>query len=493
MMVKHFKCTLVSDIVLNSKLATEGNMTTLDYISGSNFLGIVAAKLYKKLPCADAYSIFHSGEVSFGDATISVCNEISYPVPFDFMMEKGKEKLGENEVYYLQHLLNKDNHPKDKYGFKKQLKQKRTGYFSQSHKIVSNLEKTFAIKSAQDAEERRSKEGAMFGFESLKKGQSFIFSVKFKEDRFIEQVTKALTGQNRIGKSKSAEFGQIDIKVIEKEPEKIESFENGKCSLVYLQSNLCVFDEFGQPTFQPTAKDLGFNGTIDWSKSSVRTYSYSPWNGKRNTTDTQRNCIAAGSMFFIDGKNEGDKLSVGAFQAEGLGRMVVNPVFLSGNPGNAKSTFKLSTINEENKDLSILENPSTTLAKVLKARHNQKEKELALSRAIQEALDLVNTNGKSRKPELEFRKVTSSQWGAIRNYASKTSTIETLEEDLLDKNTGYLTHGVAYGRIWSKNGEKPIKELEIVFEKARKSHDPITFIAKFAAQMAKHENRNTGN
>ena len=51
-----FKCTLVSDIVLNSKLATEGNMTTLDFIPGSNFLGIVAGKIYNSLQNSHMHS-----------------------------------------------------------------------------------------------------------------------------------------------------------------------------------------------------------------------------------------------------------------------------------------------------------------------------------------------------------------------------------------------------------------------------------------------------
>ncbi|MEI6882544.1 MAG: hypothetical protein WCK82_14590, partial [Bacteroidota bacterium] len=76
---RYYTCTLESDVVLNSKMATEGNMTTLDYISGSNFLGVVANSIYAKHK-EKAYSLLHSGEVSFGDAHISheKNNEVSY-------------------------------------------------------------------------------------------------------------------------------------------------------------------------------------------------------------------------------------------------------------------------------------------------------------------------------------------------------------------------------------------------------------------------------
>jgi len=44
---QYYTCKLLSDVVLNNKMATEGNMTTLDYIAGSNFLGVVANEIYK--------------------------------------------------------------------------------------------------------------------------------------------------------------------------------------------------------------------------------------------------------------------------------------------------------------------------------------------------------------------------------------------------------------------------------------------------------------
>ena len=83
-----YKCTLLSDVVVNSSMATEGNMSTLDYIPGSNFLGIVAGKLYAKLKPEESFDIFHSGLVSFGDATISCSELMGYAMPFSLFMDK---------------------------------------------------------------------------------------------------------------------------------------------------------------------------------------------------------------------------------------------------------------------------------------------------------------------------------------------------------------------------------------------------------------------
>ena len=48
MEVLKFKCELLSDIVLNDTPATEGKAQTIPFIPGSNFLGVVASKLYDR-------------------------------------------------------------------------------------------------------------------------------------------------------------------------------------------------------------------------------------------------------------------------------------------------------------------------------------------------------------------------------------------------------------------------------------------------------------
>jgi hypothetical protein len=62
-----FKIKFLSDVILRATSNTEGNIDNLDFISGSNFLGIVS-KNYKKFQ--NPFEIFHSGKVRFGDATI---------------------------------------------------------------------------------------------------------------------------------------------------------------------------------------------------------------------------------------------------------------------------------------------------------------------------------------------------------------------------------------------------------------------------------------
>lgn len=442
MIEQYYTCTLLSDVVLNSKLATEGNMTTLEYIPGSAFLGIVATEIYHNYK-DKAHAILHAGKVSFGDAYISLDGyEMSYPVPFSLF----QDKLDKSKTW-VHHLL--DNEHFTKFREKGiQLKQERTGYLTPSGLKITGPKKNFAIKSAQDREERRSKDGAMFGFESLMAEQQFVFSIRYENADFQEIVEKFLIGNKRIGKSKTAQFGQVCIKKLENEhvPKRIDSIPNTDYTLVYAESNLCFFNEFGQSTFQPESEDLGLTGgSICWEKSQIRTYSYSPWNGTRNTPNTQRDCILKGSVFYVkDAVAPEDKTkSVGEYQAEGLGRIIYNPAFLKGNDSTGEWEFKAyEPKNKENGSQTDSENKvfesKTPLGIFLMKQKMTKEAELVLSSAVNNELPKEKD-----KKENELLAISSSQWGGIRAYATKAESIENLETDLFEN---YLIHGVAYER-----------------------------------------------
>jgi hypothetical protein len=482
MITKYYTCQLLSDLVLNNSLATDGTMTSLDYIPGSNFLGVVASKVYPSTSISNEmkYSLFHSGDVSFGDGNLTVNQLQSFPVPFSYYMDKLNNKIGE-DLIYLHHLINDTTRPKNNSGTPLQLQQIREGNVLEDLSFLKRPQKKFSLKSAQDRNTRSSKDGALFGFDALQNGQEFIFSICYKNEELIAIVEHHLIGTKRLGKSKNAEFGQVLIRSIEISSKQQLSEANGTDLIVYAQSNLCFTDEeTGNPTFRPTIKQLGLEkGEINWNKSQIRTFSYSPWNTKRNTNSTQRHCIARGSVFVVEGSQSPiqETNQVGGYNAEGLGRIIYNPFFLSaGDKTPQAKTLKI--ISAEKTEKEALE-PKSVLGLHLKAKKDEKLRELAISKHVASLLNEKTTAISSLK------EISSSQWGNIRAIAGSIQTIAELKTKLFDENDGYLKHGVAYDRYWGKKGR--VNHLEKIVD-ANKDLGPI-FIQKFAAEMAKkHKN-----
>ena len=80
-------------------------------------------------------------------------------------------------------------------------------------------------------------------------------------------------------------------------------------------------------------------------------------------------------------------------------------------------------------------------------------------------------------------KVSPSQWGGIRSIASNNTNIEDVIKSLFDNDKGYLNHGIAYEKIWGKNGDSKLKLFKELVN-YNKSLGPI-FVAKLAAEFAK--------
>jgi len=547
MTTKYFKCTLLTDVVLNASLATEGNMQSLDFIPGSNFLGIVAAKLYKEISTNVALDVFHSEKVLFGDALISKDNKISYALPFSLFQDKLKSKIAEDDVWV--------HHGIEKYPENIQLKQNRKGYLNTEKIFIKEVEKRFLLKSAYNANERRSAEGKMFGFDSIKKGQEFIFSVVFNDETYIEKVEEALTGVKKLGKSKTAQYGQVKIEAIADNQDIFESKSNINNKLVvYAESRLCFLNEYGNPTFQPKPSDFGINAKdFDWKYCQIRTGAYSQWNAKRNTPDSQRSFIERGSVFVIEnpGNIDATKLPeiVGEYQNEGFGRVIYNPKFLefdkSGiwefkweikTPKEDEDKKETLTINERIESLEKLK-LNSVIGDFVKSKAIEDFKDLRIGEKILEVfkyeedhkavlLDAKIKKDKSGKEVKEYY-ITKSQWGNIRSLATQAKDIDELNEKLFgsansgkitsfridndelfkkdkiafykkmfddlinrvltsakkDENNGFLMHGVADEKIWGKKNGERRKALAKIIEENRELG--TQFVAKFAAEIAK--------
>lgn len=482
-----FKCTLLSDIILSQDSSTEGNQLCLDFIPGSNFLGIVAGRLYNQLEEGMALAVFHSGKVRFGDAHPSLDGQVrGLKVPGAMYHPKSKKA---SEECYIHHLIPNPEADEMK---KKQLKQCREGFhaFGADTATPVSFDKNFAIKSAYDEKMRRSKDGQMFGYQSLPEGLVLYFGIESDLDKATNgRIKEALVGAKHIGRSRTAQYGLVNIE--EADFSEVASTGNTflkdgqQYATVYADGRLIFLDENGEPTFQPSAEDLGFTSAdeIDWSRSQVRTFQYAPWNGKRNTFDTDRCGIEKGSVFVVRcASSPAASAYLGYYRNEGFGKVIYNPAFLAGDAETGKACCRMLSADpradgaDASETIGRNAGPEavTPLLTFLRKAKKREEDTVHLYMAVNE---FVSKNAKLFKGA-QF----ASQWGAIRNIAMS----ETQEYRIPQRISEYLGHGVAKAK-WEEGGRK--KVLEDFMSHRENLRDRIINLASEMAKKCRKEDK----
>lgn len=474
-----YTCKLLSDVVISSVTATEGFNPSLNYIPGAKFLGIVAGKLYDK-NSPNTLDIFHNGKVRFGDAYPLIQGKVGLPVPFSWFYLKG-EGLTTNPVY-LHHKM-KDNDFKKLTYLGKQIKQARKGYFNEDGKYLS-IDQNFAIRSAYDRIEMRSKEGQMFGYFSLPKGSKWTFTIEDDTDEHADNIRASIIGKKNIGRSRSAEYGLVEIDFEQALTVDSKIISPSELTLIYALSNLCFYDQYGRPTLTPTPAQLGVpGGKVLWEKSQIRSRLYQTWNRIRHNRDSDRMIIEKGSVIAIEHKKPINTISfiggIGFHKSEGFGQVLINPIFLLSE--GIKLNSKLTKAEELPKAVNLTPtgNPSakdTLIMKYLEQKQIQKSSAFNLDEKVNKFLkDHIG----------DFVGISPSQWGTVRAYAKHAANWDTLLKLLFDENVGALHRGQSESE-WRKSGrrEKLFNFLknEVVYEA-----DRVTFTIKLASEMAKRK------
>lgn len=487
-----FKCTLLSDVVLSQSSATKGNKKSIDFIPGNNFLGIVANELYPKLDKNGSLYLFHRGNVRFGDANPSNDNTRGLKVPCSMFHPKLQE---ESECCYIHHLIKDQDALKDK-----QLEQCRSGFYSFDERnhdgVPAEVKKIFSIKSAYDSETRRSKDKQMYGYEALLKGLVLYFEIEMEENIQVniggksedikDLITKSLCGTKHIGRSRTAQYGLVNIEKCEYHEIETQSegFDmNGEHYVtVYADGRLIFLDHNGYPTFTPIPKDLKIEdeeAEIIWGMSQIRTFQYAPWNFTRQSFDTDRCGIEKGSVFVVKCKSA-PKTSqyVGYYKNEGFGKVIYNPVFLIGDPNdsNGAALFRLLKKNNTSPSKAKTDKSSPLIAYL-----SHKKQELENEKSC---FDIVNKY--VDKYQKDFKSDTfASQWGSIRSLAM----VENDKEKLIKNIDSYLDHGVAKDRWEEKNRKKSLDDF--MNEKGIVNLQEVMIdLASEMAKLCKKENEN---
>ena len=437
-----YQVEFLSDIVLPATSNTEGNIEQLDFIAGSNFLGMVA-KNYQKFE--DSFNVFHSGLVRFGDATLLRDGKKSYKMPLSYFHEKA-----DATILYNHHYI------KDFSEFQ-QLKQKRKGYITEDNKLIY-LKYNYTQKSAYDKENRRSKDSSMFGYSAMRAGSIWSFSIKVADiisKNDIELIQKSIEGQQRLGKSKSAQYGLIDIKYREEKSSTQEESKKSSSTILYFKSRVALVDEEGNPTYN--LKYLFDNldeKSIDYQKCQLKTSTFTPYNRAMQTKSYERVVINSGSVVVIndltDTQLESIKNGVGIYLSEGFGEILINPQFLLNQDG-----FKLTA---DFKSDTIIEKPiQSNLGRFLKNREDDRYLELDILKKV----DMFKF-----KYKLLYKNIKPSQWGKIRSIC--TSGVSNFKEEIED----YISKGT---KKWEKEQIEKILEIS----------DSLEFIKLLSIQMPK--------
>lgn len=481
-----FKVTLLSDVILSQNSGTKGNKKTLDFIPGANFLGIVAKK-YDSFG-DDRNTVFHSSKVRFGDAHPLLENVRALRQPAALQKPKNNK---ENEDVYVHHMINDFEKVKDL-----QLKQAR-GYFyafvgeeAKEYKATVN----FAIKSAYDRNKRRSQDEQMYGYQSIGDGSEYCFELNIDNDvdnSVIEKIKNGLIGKHTVGRSRTAQYGLIEVREDSFNQTK-SNFKTNSDIVIYVESRLIFTDKFGNLSFIPQPEDFGVDGgEIDWNKSQIRTFAYTPWNFTRSAFDPDRKGIEKGSVIIISGGTLATQDDfVGLYQNEGFGKVIFNPDFLIAD-ADGKSKLKFPKPEKENEYNNNTDNinkapdysnsPDKTLKYLAKAQKREAdERKVYLE---------VNAFVKKYSPIFKGERF-ASQWGTIRSLAMQYPKKEDLEKELFTKKTtrngrevdnAYLTHGVAKDK-WDDHKRK--EKLIEFFESIDKHMIQFAMI-NLAAEMAK--------
>ena len=309
--------TLQDDCVFSERNATEGGHSALDYIPGSALLGAVAAKAYQTDQLKTAFDWFHSGNLRFGNAYPLTDNgHQSYPIPTCWHEAKNESStegqfIDSKMVWRLD--LMEGKLPKDK-----QPKQMRQGYVAANGELAEP-QKFLRMKTAIDGDKGRAKDGMLFGYDALRAGQRFHAQIQIDEtlaNDAMPRLKAIFEAPLLLGRSRSAEYGHAKAQVVQgSDNARHKPAPSGAEITLWLQSDLMLLDQYGQPHLCPTSEDMGLPaGEYQANKSFVRTRRYSTWNAFKHGYEMERQVICKGGVLVFKLDNEPSDAELVALQ-----------------------------------------------------------------------------------------------------------------------------------------------------------------------------------
>ncbi len=439
MKVQQFKATLLEEIVISERAATEGGHDSLDYLPGATFLGAVAAHWYNELNPKDVYTVFHSGKVRFSNGLpLSEDEQLSYPMPLCWYQHKRETKSGTMALR---------NYQFSEYPKTIRAKQIQGDYISlaaiEPNNRLTIVKQKFRMKTGINADVGTARDSQLFGYSSLPAGDSFVFSLEVDDDvnpSLFEEIVERLLGTLKLGRSRSAEYGAVSIEKFETKDER-QAAKTTSSVTFWLLADMALQDEFGQPLLQASAKNVGLPAhfQLDLEKTFVRSRRYAPFNAHRCRREIERVVLTMGSVLHFSSHQSVDAKTlqriqaqgIGLYRQNGLGRVWINPPLLA----VANPTPEFKEISKKKKASLRLKEPNHPVLRYLNKRRGQASEISTIEKCAKQWLDeLVKLYHSAER--LSYTPVgtcpgpTATQWGQVMEKAKQATSSNRLNNKL---------------------------------------------------------------
>lgn len=332
--------TLQDDLVLSVRNATTGGHECLPYIPGTALRGWAGSQLYAALG-EDAFTVFHSGQVRFGDARpCGPHGHPALPVPLSWHMDKGRpqRKAHDEHRWLAENLYNLAALPPGQMLHDVlQPRGVREGFVTLDGLRIKPQHRERMMTAIND--DGTAAHGQLFGYESLARGQRFEAVLSFDDqvpEALVQRVLAVFEGTLRLGRSRSSGYGRVQCRVGAARALSVPRV-HGDTLRLWLLSDAWLRDAWGQPTLRPDGDVLGLPGaTLVPERTYLRSRRVSAWNAARRQPEMERQVLLAGGVMTLhrEGGFTQEEVSrlaqrgIGTGHALGLGEVWVQPPML---------------------------------------------------------------------------------------------------------------------------------------------------------------------
>jgi CRISPR-associated protein Csx10 len=281
-----FTVHLVDDLVLSARAATTGTHRGLSVIPSSTLAGLLASKALgsASFSSVDAFELLHGGAMRVSSAwPLAPSGEPAFPVPLSLHRVKGAGGPASNFATRVPDRA-------------VQYQQLRSTFVTpQGHE--SRPGHGAVAKSAIDRARGSAAEGQLFAYQTLRAGQTFIFCLDAADGAGQEFADQFIIGRNRLGRSRGAEFGRVEIEPVSAPAIAQSAPEPRGTVFVWVCSEIHLRDPVGNPRTELIASDFGLgDAELDAHHSFIRVRRFSPYVQIHGVRDVERVVIEGGSV-----------------------------------------------------------------------------------------------------------------------------------------------------------------------------------------------------